>query len=130
MLDLRLSVSEGLEDVFWYVHLIDLPFFQYLDSLVSEMPCDLEELAKSCVEDGVYCLFKCICRDAACSSVWVEVRHEKGEVFWGQAYRNNEIGEIGALLGNVKWSFNEVGYRSTISKAEQLSEMVRPVINV
>lgn len=122
MLDLRLSIVPNIEDAYWYVHLGELPFHQYLRNQM-EIPCDLEALLESSKGDGIYCLFRCICGYRWCDSFWVEVKHKKDELHWGKAYGHDEAGERGDLIGKVDWSFKQSEYIWTITKAIQLTEV-------
>jgi hypothetical protein len=124
MLDLRPSINSQCEELFWYVHLGDLPFYQYIEKLSEELPCDLSELTRSMEKDGLYCLFRCTCGDPGCNSTWVEVAHKENEIRWLRAYSHDELGARGATIGDVGWSFPKGDYFTTITAANRIHGVI------
>jgi hypothetical protein len=126
-MELRLSIFPKANEVFFYVHLGGLPINQFVKKK-DEMPCDLVELKRSSEKEGCYCIFRCICGDRGCDSIWIDVQFSDNKVIWKNAYGYDEMGERGEKIGKIDWPFYMAEYLSTISKAMTVKDLVAGII--
>lgn len=122
-LDLRLSVLNQLSEPFWYVHLGEVPFYQFVEGTM-EMPCSLSTLNQSAEIEGTLPIFVCDCGDRGCNSNWVEVKFDGDDILWTRVFDHTEDGQLGELLGKVDWAFTRKDYEETIARAIELSAVI------